>query len=454
MTIKKPNKLRELLDDSTLRERAESRQVLHSLRKLQAAYSHFVPMDFLEFLGATDICDVMPGDEVEMSLTVMFSDIRNFTALSETMTSHETFQFINSYLANMESPIHHHHGTIDKFIGDAIMALFPSSADDALDAAISMLETLKHYNAGREKSGLKPIETGIGLNTGLATLGVVGHSERMETTVLGDCVNVASRMEGLTKIYHTPILISEDTLIALSDHGKYCLRFVDRVHVKGRVRPLSVYEVFDADEAKLAEDKLAGLEVFEQAVAYYHLREVEKALPLLEKYVEAIPGDQIATRYLEWCRRYLSGGTYEGIGELQHQLEWEDSFNTGHAGIDREHQNLLVNTNALSTALQEDDMDAVDKVLTFLEEYTIEHFGNEAELMRKYNYPFMQEHLEDHQKFIKRFLSLREELMSGAQDKLYSLFRVNLFLYDWLISHSTRVDKHLANFIAHAEACV
>jgi len=438
----------ELLADGAVKGRAENRRAFYALRKLQASYGHFVPRDFLEFLGAEDISDVMPGDEVEMTMTVMFSDIRNFTTLSEAMTSHQTFQFINSYLANMESPIHRHGGVIDKFVGDAIMALFPKSADDALDAAISMMDSLRHYNANRKKAGWSEIEIGIGLNSGMATLGVIGHSERMETTVIGDCVNVSSRMEGLTKKYRVPILVSEDTLIALSDPSKYCIRFIDRVSVKGRIRPISVYEVFDADEPEMIDAKLAGLEVFEQAIALYHLREVEQAMPLFEKYLSAIPSDHIAKQYLDWCHEFLDKGRYRGIGELNKQLEWSDSFNTGYEQIDNEHRHLLENINALAAAIHGEDMDEVRTVLGFLEDYTIKHFATEKGLMEEHDYPFMAAHLTDHARFVKRIGELKEELTSGLQDKRYSLFRVNLFLYDWLISHSTRVDKHLAQFIA------
>jgi len=367
------------------------------------------------------------------------------------MSSRQTFEFINSYLANMESPIHRHGGIIDKFIGDAIMALFPKSADDALDGAIAMIGNLRAYNSNRLKAGWDTVDIGIGLNSGLSTLGIIGHSERMETTVIGDCVNVASRMEGLTKKYNTPILISEDTLLALSDPSKYCIRFIDRVRVKGRHMPLSVYEVFDADDTKITKDKLAGLEIFEKAVAYYHLKEIDEVLGLFERYLEAIPDDHIAAQYLTWCHQYQERGVYQGIGELQHAMDWNDAYNTGHEEVDQQHQNLLKNINLLAQALQDEDMDAIREVLAFLEKYTVEHFGTEGALMKEYNYPFTKMHMEDHQKFIKRVGDLKDELLSGEQDKLYSLFRINLFLYDWLISHSTRVDKHLTTYIAQQQ---
>lgn len=443
--------LANLMTDGAMRGRAENRQAFYALRKLQASFGHFVPRDFLEFLGAKDISDVVPGDEVEMTLTVMFSDIRNFTTLSEDMSSHQTFQFINSYLANMEVPIHRHGGIIDKFIGDAIMALFTGSADSALDAAISMMSALKQYNANRRKAHWQDIEIGIGLNTGLATLGVFGHSERMETTVIGDCVNVSSRMEGLTKKYLSPILISEDTLIALNDPSKYCIRFVDRVRVKGRIRPLSVYEVFDGDDGKLIDRKLLGLEVFERAVALFHLREVDAATQIFENYLVAIPDDKIAVQYLDRCHEFRENGIYDGIGELNRNLDWSDSFNTGNEKIDGEHRKLLENINLLSTALHAEDMGQIKSVLAFLAKYAKEHFATEYDLMVKYDYPLMDSHMVDHARFVKRMGELTEELTSGQQDKRYSLFRVNLFLYDWLISHSTRIDRHLAAFVAEKE---
>ncbi|MFC1820188.1 adenylate/guanylate cyclase domain-containing protein [Thermodesulfobacteriota bacterium] len=239
--------------------------------KLKRAYNRFVPQEFFKLLGEEDITKVKLGDQVERTMTVLFSDIRNFTSLSETMSPQKNFDFINSYLSQMEPVISKHGGIIDKYVGDAIMVLFPNGADDALKGSISMLSKLDSINQKLRKEGYGSIKIGIGLNTGLLMLGTVGGKNRMEGTVISDAVNLASRIEGMTKLYGVNLLISEYTYYNLKYIKKYYIRFIDRVFVKGKTQPQSVYEVFSADEISTREAKSKTIKIFEEALASYHL---------------------------------------------------------------------------------------------------------------------------------------------------------------------------------------
>jgi hemerythrin len=431
------------LEAELLKLRSDYRQAAYTLRQTQEAYGRFVPRSFLRLLGAEDILKVNLGHETEKRITIMFSDIRNFTTLSESKSSGETFAFINEYLGRMEPAVQMHRGIVDKFIGDAVMAFFPERAEDALEAAFAMRAALDHYNRHRVRGGEPPVGMGIGLNTGLTTLGVVGHMERMETTIIGDAVNVSSRIEGLTKTYRVGILISEDTLSSLENAEAYSVRFIDRVAVKGRHRPVSVYEVFDGDPPETARGKLAVLEVFEKAVAYCHLGECARAVPLLEQCLKEVPDDPVAALYLERCR----GGKRDTAWEFRQQLSWQDDFDTGLADVDAQHRGLLDNINKLSQAIQAEDVAQVGEVFDFLAAYGVEHFDTEEAYMRKYGYPFLAEYAREHAAFVKSLLATRREIMSGRHDMLLCLFRVHQFLYDWLISHSTRTDKHFAHFV-------
>ncbi|HPP07400.1 MAG TPA: adenylate/guanylate cyclase domain-containing protein, partial [Syntrophorhabdaceae bacterium] len=218
-----------------------------SIEKIIEAYSRFVPQEFIRLMGKDTIVGIDLGEHIEMTMTILFSDIRDFTSLSEGMTPRENFSFINSYLERMEPVIARAGGIIDKYIGDAIMALFPKDADAAIKGAVDMLQHLEIFNNERQGSGLPPIKIGIGLNTGLMMLGIIGGRHHMESTVISDAVNLASRIESMTKNYKTPILISEHTYYSLRDPSIYGIRFVDRVKVKGKEQCQSVYEVFDAD---------------------------------------------------------------------------------------------------------------------------------------------------------------------------------------------------------------
>ena len=167
--------------------------------ELTDAYGRFVPHQFLNLLGYESIIDVNLGDQVQQEMSVLFADIRDFTTLSETMTPQENFNFINAYLSRMEPAITSNNGFIDKYIGDAIMALFSDFADDAVKAGIAMLNILTNYNEDRQRVGYIPIQIGIGINSGSLMLGTVGGKSRMDSTVISDAVNLASHIEGLTK---------------------------------------------------------------------------------------------------------------------------------------------------------------------------------------------------------------------------------------------------------------
>ncbi|MBW5445403.1 hypothetical protein GE107_04925 [Cohnella sp. CFH 77786] len=221
----------------------EERQAKLAQLALTNAYQRFVPKDFISFLQKSSITEVKLGDHVQTEMTILVSDIRSFTALSEGLTPEENFRLINAYLYVMEPVVNEHHGFIDKYIGDSIMALFHRSPDHALLAALRMLERLREFNRDRAAAGEEPLAIGIGINTGSMMLGIVGGENRMEGTVISDAVNLASRMEEFNKAYGTSILFSEHTYRRLADPSRFRVRRVDRVRVKGKKEPVEIYEV-------------------------------------------------------------------------------------------------------------------------------------------------------------------------------------------------------------------
>ena len=274
-------------------------EALDAELELTDAYGRFVPHEFLYFLGYESIVEVKLGEAVQMEMSILFSDIRDFTTLSEKMTPEDNFKFINSYLSSMEPAIAENNGFIDKYIGDAIMALFSGSADDAVKAGIAMLTQLTEYNQGRSKAGYIPIHIGIGINTGSLMLGTVGGPKRMDSTVISDAVNLASRIEGLTKNYGVSLLIGEHTFNALSDPNLYEIRHIDRVKVKGKSEPVSVYEVFDADPPSLREGKLITKSLFEEALQLYNQGLYRQAARFFQKCLRINPGDKVSEIYLQ-----------------------------------------------------------------------------------------------------------------------------------------------------------
>jgi adenylate cyclase len=270
--------------------------------KITEATSRFVPNQFLSFLGYDSIVDVKLGDAVELEMSILFSDIRDFTRISEQMTPQENFKFINSYLSYMEPLIVENQGFIDKYIGDAIMALFSEGADNAVKAGIAMLHTLAEYNGYRASVGYVPIEIGVGINTGSLMLGTVGGRNRMDGTVIGDAVNLAARIENLTKNYGVSLLITQQTVDGLRNPADYGIRVIDKVQVKGKSEWVTVYEVFDADLPFVKAGKLATLPVFAEALSLYNLKSFREAGGLFADCLRQNPGDRVARIYLDRCQ--------------------------------------------------------------------------------------------------------------------------------------------------------
>ena len=283
------------------RDITERKRATEELIKVNKAYQKFIPHQFLNLLGRKSVIDVQLGDQIKKEMTILFADIRHFTSLSENMSPEDNFNFINAYLGQMEPVIAQHHGFIDKYIGDAIMALFPS-ADDALQAAIDMLKKLTTYNLSRGRPGRPVLNIGIGLNSGSLILGIVGTHNRMDSTVIADAVNLASRVEELTKIYNIPLLITEHTYRKLAEPKKYHIRVLDAAIVKGKSEEVTVYEVFDADKPECLALKNKTLSIFKQGFVLYHCDELPDAQVFFEEVLQMNENDNVARIYLQRCK--------------------------------------------------------------------------------------------------------------------------------------------------------
>ena len=269
------------------------------------ASRRFVPDQFLKYLEKESIVDIKMGDAVERNMTILFNDIRNFTSLSEQMDVRDNFGFLNSYFKIMNPVINKNNGFIDKFIGDSIMALFPEKPDHGIYAAIEMQKLLNDYNADRKKEGYKPIKIGIGLNYGKLMLGTVGSDERLSTTVIGDAVNLASRIEQLTKYYGVKILITDNVFKNIDMKNKFLLRGIDIVRVKGKKEPVEIYEVFDCDEGAVLKKKLKFLEKFNIGLKFYRNKEFEHALKIFKYIFSSFREDFVVKMYIERCESLL-----------------------------------------------------------------------------------------------------------------------------------------------------
>jgi two-component system sensor histidine kinase ChiS len=291
------------------------------LTKLSAAYGRFVPHDFISLLEKPSIIDVKLGENQERDMTVLFADIRSFTALSENMTPPENFAFINTYLGKVSPAIRRNNGFIDKYIGDAVMALFPRYSSDGVRAAIDMQKEVNIYNQQRQKNGLFPISIGIGLHAGNLMLGTIGERERMESTVIADAVNLASRLEGLTKVYGAGIIVSGAIIERLDDPKKYNYRFVDRVTVKGKRNAVSVFEVYDTETEQSIVLKQQTAEVFQEALNFYYQQKFVAAQKVFQNILQINPDDRVAMLYFKRSRKYRMYGAPDGWSGVETSTE-------------------------------------------------------------------------------------------------------------------------------------
>lgn len=279
------------------------RKAVQGKLQLLNAFARFVPDQFLKILGRESIEEIKHGDSIEKQMAVLFTDIRNFTKLSEGMNSRDNFRFLNSYLKKMGPVILNHNGFIDKFIGDAIMALFPEDPSDAVRCAIEMRQKLREFNEVRQEKGYEPVEMGIGIHYGPTMLGTVGSEVRLETTVIGDTVNYSSRLESLTKVYKSNILISESLYHSVKNHLSVHYRLVDHVLIRGKSDAGKIYEIFDEDPPELFTKKKEYMELFRQGLNAYRTGAFEEAAGVFKNYCDKVPGDPLGRLYQERCEK-------------------------------------------------------------------------------------------------------------------------------------------------------
>ncbi len=272
-------------------------RTLADLDQTNAAIARFVPFKFLSLLHRESVRAVCIGDNVKLTMNVMFCDIRGFTTLAEAAGPDATFQQINRYLSMMEPEILKEGGYINQYLGDGIMSLFHTAADNVVAAAVGMLRALELLNVERGARGEPLLRIGVGINTGPLMLGTIGGREQLNSGVVGDAANLAARVEGMTKIFGATVLVTESTVRALSPDAAFALRELDTVRAQGKRRAVTVFEVLDAEpDAELRAHKLATRESYAAALRAYRRGDFAEAEALAHELVRAAPADGPATR--------------------------------------------------------------------------------------------------------------------------------------------------------------
>ncbi|MEG5135845.1 MULTISPECIES: response regulator [unclassified Microcoleus] len=318
---------------------------------LAQKFQLFVPEQILGRIAPQGIESIQLGNVTEEELTILFCDIRGFTAIAESQEARETFEWLNAFFTKMNDCITSHAGFIDKYLGDAIMAVFDkpnSHAMDAIEAAVAMQETLQEFNASRHKYNLEsPVNIGTGINTGIGMIGTLGSDRRMDSTVIGDVVNTASRLENLTKIYGCQIIVSENALVhareflnnispssnsneslllkcdlevethetiistsrataADSDlpSNSYYYRWIDRVTPRGKQQAIEIYEIWAAS-CPDSEAKQLTQGLFDKGIQGWQSERFVAALGYFQQLIEQNPADTVVSFYINRCQEKL-----------------------------------------------------------------------------------------------------------------------------------------------------
>ena len=281
-------------------------------QKIRNIFQKYVPNEVIDIYFRNPEKMLVGDNRV---LAVLFSDIRGFTTIAERMPPDQIVESLNDYFSRMVDAIIARHGIVDKYIGDAIMAFFGAPvrrADDAYQsvmAGLDMQDALGRFNAEQAKKGRPGFRAGTGINYGEVTVGNIGSEKKMDYTVIGDMVNLASRLEGLTKVYHEPLIVSEPLVVAIGSRV-HC-RLLGLVEVKGKAEAVKIYAV----RRHLTPQEEEGWVVHALGMKLYYNREFEKARLCFAKVRQFLPGDQLSAAFSERChmnREHPPGPDWDG----------------------------------------------------------------------------------------------------------------------------------------------
>ena len=307
-----------LLYEKNIKEAKDSEE---AMRRVYEITGKFVPYEFIRSLGHEVITEVKLGDQVEKVVTVLFSDIREYTTLSEKMTPEENFSFVGSFNERMGPIIREHNGFINQYLGDAIMAIFPGNAADALAAAVDMQKEVQKFNTVRLSQNQSPIKIGIGMHTGPLIMGITGDKDRLDASTISNTVNTASRIESLTKHYKANIILSEASLEEIVLKENFHLRNLGLVQLKGKQESIKVHECFSDHSRDELQGKLETLAVFNEGVSHYLARAFDTANSAFQRVLFTNPGDATANFFFSNTKQIIESGIGENSAGVVAMVE-------------------------------------------------------------------------------------------------------------------------------------
>ncbi|MCI5124110.1 MAG: hypothetical protein D3925_06435 [Candidatus Electrothrix sp. AR5] len=291
------------------------------IRRLRSTFSHYLsPVVVKELLKKQDDL-VLDGEERELS--ILFSDIRRFTSMAEKMSPDNLCAFLNEYFTPMTEAIMKRRGTVDKFIGDAIMAFWnapldtPNHVFHACECSLAMIDELNKLNSSWKVRGLPEVQIGIGIHCGVARVGNMGSKQRFDYTIMGDAVNLTSRLEGLTRLYGVDILVS-DAIYAILKESDFFFRQIDTVRASGKTTPVTLYQLMGLHKDQTAENHLE-MAAYHAALDLYDTGSFTQAAQAFQSLQRKYPGVRLYEVYSERCVRLAKNPPEQwcGITDIQ-----------------------------------------------------------------------------------------------------------------------------------------
>ncbi|MEI7596110.1 MAG: adenylate/guanylate cyclase domain-containing protein [Bacteroidota bacterium] len=270
------------------------------------SYKRFVPIDYLKYLKKDDVTQVKSGDASFQRKTIVFTDIRRFSSYSEEMNPIENFNFINSYFKRMIPKITDNSGFVDKLIGDSIMAVFNESPVDAIKAAYETQSDLYRINRYRQRKGLDDLAIAIGIHFGDIMVGTLGSVDRLEMTVISDAVNIAARLQNLSKQYNAQAIVSDSLILETKKNSDYFHRYLGPLKIKGRVYPIDLYEMVLFSHYKSDIIKIETKDDFEDAVVLFIAEEYNDSLKIFNKLAKCNKDDKFIDYYINRCQENIN----------------------------------------------------------------------------------------------------------------------------------------------------
>ncbi|MCW7468612.1 adenylate/guanylate cyclase domain-containing protein [Leptospira kanakyensis] len=290
-------------------------EVNNRLDASNQVYAKFVPLRLIQLFSKESKSKVKRGDFIVKQMSVLSSDIRDFTAISETLSPEETFLFLNDYLRQVGPTIRSHNGFIEKYVGDAIFALFEKQPEDAISAAIDMHKMIARWNLESKPHRVGDIQIGVGIHFGELMLGIIGEEQRIESAVLSDSMGVANSLESMTKKYGAKIIISLDALLELQHPDSYPHRILDFIKIPAKQKLIGIAQVLVEGVEESFGLKLKTKEQFEESVNLFWDGEFVKAGVGFRSVLGIDPSDKAAKLYLERTEVYAQNGPPPGFGK-------------------------------------------------------------------------------------------------------------------------------------------